>query len=177
MQATTRRVRGSAMGTRGKSLTSQEIAEVRSLAEKGVSNTEIARKFGASRPFIANIVAGRRCADDPNRGTYQRASVAEKAKYSADRTSEPAIACPACETQTTVRDLVEHLFKRCPGRRELHHLSEWITWEEALGVVVPLGLQGNLRDWVDKGVVREQGEKYLLRDLVQAIAVKLVAGR
>lgn len=111
--------------------------------------------------------------------SYHRLDVRSKERYARDRLREPAIACPACETQTTVRGLVQHLDERCPGRRPPHHLSEWVTWDEAMGVANPAGFHGSqVGDWIRDGLVRTRDDgparRYLLRDLVQVIAVRLV---
>ena len=48
---------------------------------------------------------------------YNRAPVGEKQAYHRDRMREPAIACPYCETRTTVAGLLSHIDERCKGRR------------------------------------------------------------
>jgi len=83
---------------------------------------------------------------------------------------EPAIACPVCETQTTVVDLPRHM-ESCNGPRDPHPLSEWMSWTEALALGVK---QGTLSKWVRSGKVRMRGapwrRKYLRRDIAKRMA-------
>lgn len=98
-------------------------------------------------------------------------TVAEKQRQSLDEMREPAVACPRCETQTTAADLLRHIEERCQGPREPHPQSKWITWLEAR----TLGASDrSLRRWVDRKLVRVQGEpwrrRYLLRDVAKRLA-------
>jgi hypothetical protein len=96
--------------------------------------------------------------------------VAAKQAHHRDRMREPAVVCPICDTHTTPRDLVQHLARRCSGRRAPHHGSAWVVWREAR-LLVP---QATLSRWVGAGLVRVKGQQqdrlYLLRDLVMCLA-------
>lgn len=118
------------------------------------------------------------------RSDYTRMSVGEKQAHHRDQMREPPIACPLCETQTTVADLVQHVEARCPearspGRREPHPRSKWIGYREALVLGgVP---KATLSRWVKLGRVRVRSpgdrRQYLLRDLVRLRALSVVAIR
>lgn len=101
---------------------------------------------------------------------YHRMSVAGKQAAHREKMREPAIACPRCETQTTVADLLRHA-EACPGRGPVHPLSKWVTWREVLGLGVP---DSTLDRWVKRGVVQTDGparkRRYLLRDVVKLMA-------
>lgn len=106
--------------------------------------------------------------------SYIRLSLAAKQAQHRDRMREPAVACPMCETQTTVADLARHIDETCRGRREPHPLSEWISWREALSLGV---LRGTLCKWIKAGRVsrREDGDGqhvYLKREIVLEIAAR-----
>lgn len=110
--------------------------------------------------------------------SYRRLSVAEKERYQRERIREPAITCPACEVQTTVENLLDHLDRRCPGLRPPHHASRWVSWEEATQLVH----RRTLRAWVRRGVVRvggdeQSGRLYLLRDVIRHVALQRLAGK
>lgn len=102
---------------------------------------------------------------------YQRLSLADKQALQRERMREPAVVCPACDTQTTAADLVDHVTKRCPGRRDPAPNSRWVSWREARALGVP---RATLSWWASRGEVRylgeRQGRKYLLRDLAVRIA-------
>jgi hypothetical protein len=104
---------------------------------------------------------------------YHRLSTAEKEAYARGGIREPAIACPVCDVQTTPADLLPHLDARCPGPREPHQGSRWISRREAMAMGVP---RETLQYWVRQGRVRATGERhqrrYLLRDLVRRIAMR-----
>lgn len=108
---------------------------------------------------------------------YRRLSVAEKERYQRERLREPSIACPVCETQTTVDDLIDHLDRRCQGPRAPHHASRWVSWEEATGLVH----RKTLSAWVRRGVVRVVNEgsnrRYLLRDVIRLVAFRRLDGK
>jgi hypothetical protein len=102
---------------------------------------------------------------------YRRMNVVEKQAHQRAQMREAAVVCPVCEAQTTARDLLGHMATRCPGRREPHPASAWVTWREALALGVP---RGTLSRWVARGQVRSTGEildrRYLLRDLATCVA-------
>lgn len=101
---------------------------------------------------------------------YLRMDVAAKQAHHRARMREPAVVCPMCDTHTTPRDLLQHLARRCAGRRAPHHGSAWVGWREARRLVP----QATLSRWVGGGLVRVTGElqdrRYLLRDLVMCVA-------
>lgn len=105
--------------------------------------------------------------------TYARMSLAEKQAEALDRQREPSVTCPRCETETTAADLMRHVENTCPGAREPHPRSRWITWREALSLGVPKPTMGR---WIQQGLVRFHGESksrvYLLRDVVQLAATR-----
>lgn len=109
---------------------------------------------------------------------YHRLPIAQKRAQAIATMREPAVTCPACETQTTARDLLEHLATRCPGRRDPHPASEWITWSRALELGVP---GWTLTRWVQSGEVRTKGGRmdrlYLLRDVATRLAHKRASRR
>jgi hypothetical protein len=102
---------------------------------------------------------------------YARLTLAQKQLRHLDEQREPAVTCPRCETQTTAADLVRHLEARCPGPREPHPRSRWVSWREAisLGVAEP-----TMSRWIRRGLVRVRGapqeRQYLLRDLAHHLA-------
>lgn len=102
---------------------------------------------------------------------YHRLSAAAKEARHRDRMREPAIQCPRCGTSTTVVDLPRHRQTTCPGRREPHPLSEWISWGQALELGVP---PGTLSRWVRRGEVRARGPRrrreYLRLDVTLMLA-------
>ena len=106
----------------------------------------------------------------PRPAAYHLLSAADKQKLHRGKMREPAVACPRCETQTTVADLPRHL-STCAGPRDPHPLSEWLTWTQALALGVR---QGTLSKWVASGKVRARGRRwrrqYLRRDIARRIA-------
>lgn len=104
---------------------------------------------------------------------YHRMSIAQKQAHARGAAREQAVVCPRCETQTTPADLLAHLSERCPGRRDPHPASAWVTWRQALAMGV---LRGTLSKWVDRGLVRIKGDaqdrRYLMRDLVSRLAAR-----
>jgi len=90
---------------------------------------------------------------------------------------EPAIPCPHCEAQTTAADLVRHVATTCPGRREPHALSKWVTWCEALELGVP---RETMHRWVRQGRVHTRGiprrRRYLLRDVTKLLVMRRKVG-
>jgi hypothetical protein len=109
---------------------------------------------------------------------YRRMNVVEKQAHQRAQMREAAVVCPVCEVQTTARDLLGHMATRCPGRREPHPASAWVTWREALALGVP---RGTLSRWVARGLVRSSGEiqdrRYLLRDLATCVAWRTLLRR
>lgn len=115
---------------------------------------------------------------------YARLSItAKQAAYRAAM-SEPTIPCPHCETQTTAADLIRHVETSCPGQREPHVLSKWVTWPEALKLGVTAW---RLSRWARRGSVRSRTllgaderarpgrparRAYLLRDITRMIALR-----
>lgn len=100
-----------------------------------------------------------------------------------DRMAEPAIACPLCETKTSVDGLLDHLRGRCPGKRAIHDRSKWVTRAEALA----MGLtESTLKRWLHRGRIRvraARGERtgpgrpsrqYLARDIVKLLAARWI---
>jgi hypothetical protein len=98
-------------------------------------------------------------------------SVSEKQAASLSRMREPHVTCPACDTQTTERDILAHVATRCPGPREPGPRAAWIDWRSAIAAGVP---KRTLSFWVERGDVRFRGNRgdrrYLLRDLVLRLA-------
>lgn len=103
---------------------------------------------------------------------YNRLPAAEKERLVRDRIREPALACPFCETQTTVRDLLAHVTERCDGRRPPHPQSRWVTSGEASEIVS----RATLRRWARQGLVHVRPgpgcREYLLRDIVRIAATR-----
>jgi hypothetical protein len=103
---------------------------------------------------------------------YRRLSIQAKQARHRSKMSEPAIACPVCEVQTTVVDLARHA-GACPGHRPAHPLSRWVSWSEARRLGIPRATMGR---WIERGDVQVQGERrarrYLLRDLVKRMAAR-----
>lgn len=103
---------------------------------------------------------------------YHRMSVAEKLKAHRNRMREPDVRCPLCETQTTVADLVRHA-ATCPGPRDPHPLSEWVTWPKVLAMGVEAW---RISSWVRGGLVRARGPRrsreYLRRDIVRLLVTR-----
>lgn len=103
---------------------------------------------------------------------YRRLSVPEKEARNREAMREPAIVCPSCETQTTVADMPRHLAS-CPGPREPHPLSRWITWASAMRLGVS---KRSLHYWTSTGLVRVEivrgHRRYLERDVVMRIALR-----
>jgi len=104
---------------------------------------------------------------------YHKLDIAGKQALALERMREPAVACPVCDTHVTPRDLVEHMVRRCAGRRAPHPGSTWVGWREALRMV----RQSTLAGWVRRGLVRTRGgaggaldRRYLLRDLAMCLA-------
>lgn len=104
---------------------------------------------------------------------YHRMSIAAKQALQRERMREPAVVCPACETQTTASDLLEHVATRCTGPRDPSATAQWITWRQALDLGV---LPGTMSKWVKRGRVRTSGElqdrRYLLRDVAVRMATR-----
>lgn len=102
---------------------------------------------------------------------YLRMGIAAKQAHQRSLAREPSVVCPICEVQTTARDLIDHLDKRCAGQREPHPGSAWVTFAAALKLGI---LRGTLSRWVAKGQVRVRGDlqdrQYLLRDLAMLVA-------
>lgn len=97
---------------------------------------------------------------------YHRMGIAEKQAHHREQMREPAVACPACDTQTTASDLLQHVAERCAGPREPGPGARWISWREA----VRQGIKPQtLSKWANNGRVRFRGHRterqYLLRDL------------
>lgn len=102
---------------------------------------------------------------------YHRMTLAEKQAYHRGRMREPSVVCPACETQLPPADLLRHIDQTCPGPRDPHPQSAWVSWREALA----LGVRGyTLSRWAARGQVRHRGEvqdrRYLLRDIAVLLA-------
>ena len=114
---------------------------------------------------------------------YHQLSNAEKQAHARTAMREPAVVCSKCEVQTTVADLLRHA-DGCPGPREPHPLSRWVTWRE----VLRMGVSGaTLSDWVRtrrlrvrtmqspterRGPGRPPKRVYLARDVVKLIERK-----
>jgi len=120
----------------------------------------------------ANRAAGIRAA------RYRKLPIGEKQAENLAKMREPAVVCPICDAHTTARDLLEHLASRCPGRREPHPGSAWVTWREALALGVPAT---TLSFWARTEQVRfigaRQDRKYLMRDLAKKIAQRRMSRR
>jgi len=103
---------------------------------------------------------------------YHRLPLAEKQAVVLETLREPAVACPACDTQVLPGDLLVHVAKRCDGPREPGPRSTWITWRAAIDAGVPAR---SLKFWVRRGAVRTTGargdRRYLLRDVAMRVAV------
>lgn len=107
--------------------------------------------------------------------SYRHLTIAQKQAASLARAREPAVTCPACETQTTAADLLAHVESRCTGERPAppQH-SKWITWPEARALGVrPFWLTR----WVQRGHVRMVGERRARRYLLRDIAVRVARRR
>lgn len=107
----------------------------------------------------------------PAPADYHRMGIAAKQRHALERMREPAVVCPACETQVPPADMPAHLSQRCTGRRDPHPAAAWVTWAEALRLV---GARSTLAGWVRRGEVRIKGEvqdrRYLLRDITVLMA-------
>lgn len=114
---------------------------------------------------------------------YSKLTVGEKDKRNCDKMREPAVTCPLCEAKTPVDDLLAHMEKRCPRKRDIHPRSRWVTRAEA----VAMGLnEGALKRWVRRGRIRRRsarGERtglgrpsrqYLARDIVKLLAARWI---
>lgn len=104
---------------------------------------------------------------------YHRMGIGAKQAHARDQMREPSVVCPVCDTHVTPRDLVDHMARRCTGRRAPHPGSTWVGWREALRLV----RQSTLAGWVRRGLVRTRAgaggaldRRYLLRDLATCIA-------
>lgn len=93
-------------------------------------------------------------------------SVAAKQALHRDRMREPPVQCKRCETQVVPSDAVRHA-ATCPGPREPHPLSRWLTWREvrALGIA-----KSTLSQWIASGRVRRKSENGCRRFLEHDIA-------
>jgi hypothetical protein len=113
-----------------------------------------------------------------NQPHYHRMPIAQKRAAALATMREPLVVCPVCDAHTTPRDLLDHLRERCPGQREPHPGSAWVTWREALAMGVP---RQTLLFWVRRGSVRYRGERgdrrYLLRDLAIRRAGRMAVRR
>lgn len=104
---------------------------------------------------------------------YRSLSTAEKQRYHLERMREPPVRCPRCETSMPPDDLLPHMRERCHGEREPHHLSEWVTWKDAIALGIS---DSTLRLLVRNGRVRSEGERWKRRFLKRDI-VRYLAGR
>lgn len=68
----------------------------------------------------------------PRPAEYHRLPIAQKRALAAATQREPAVACPACDTQVMPADLIAHLEQRCTGPREPGPGARWVTWREAV---------------------------------------------
>lgn len=102
---------------------------------------------------------------DAPRETYRRMSLAGKQAAHRDRMREPAMACPRCEAQIVVADSLRHA-EICPGRREPHPLSRWLTWSEVRSLGVP---KSTIHRWIERGRIHVRGgareRRFLERDV------------
>jgi hypothetical protein len=103
---------------------------------------------------------------------YNRLSIAAKQALAQSRQSEPAVTCPTCETHTDPSHLLVHVAS-CPGPRDPHPHSQWISWRDAMRLGVP---PMALSRWARRGEVRSRGDrqdrKYLMRDVARRMAAK-----
>ena len=104
---------------------------------------------------------------------YNKLPASEKTRRNCDKMREPAVTCPLCEAKTPVDDLLAHIRDRCPGKRELHPRSRWVTWSEAVAMGVPAE---TLKRWVLRKRIRRRGpsrkRRYLARDIVKLVAAR-----
>lgn len=105
---------------------------------------------------------------------YHKLSVAEKQAVAQERLVEPPLSCPRdCGTRVMPADLPQHVAERCPGPKPPGPGSMWVDHAQALKLGVD---RVTLHRWVQRGEVRRIGArgdgKYLLRDLVQRVAVR-----
>jgi hypothetical protein len=110
---------------------------------------------------------------------YHKLPIAEKQALSRERMRESAVACPACETQTTASDLLNHIDQRCPGAPpDPAPHSKWVSMAEVQRMGVSKQL---LSYWYRSGHVRARGEvqarKYLFRDVATRRAKQLFRSR
>lgn len=106
-------------------------------------------------------------------------SIAQKQAAAQGGMSEPTIACPSCDTQTTPRDLPAHMAERCPGPRPPGPRSTWVPFRDAVAAGVP---RATLSRWTHRGQVRSRGDvrgdrEYMLRDLAMMLAQRRIRRR
>jgi len=110
--------------------------------------------------------------------SYQRMTLREKQAVTLENMREPAVRCPRCDTQTSARDLLAHVTRRCPGPPAPHPHSHWVNWRDALAVGLP---RTTLTRWVNRGEIRVRGERrerqFLLRDLALRMAWRRIDRR
>lgn len=106
---------------------------------------------------------------------YRAGGIQAKQRMVLERAREQPCRCPGCEAALDPADLLAHVEQRCAGPREVHPHARWLTWKEAYRLVP----RATLRAWVRRKVVRVDGppraRRYLLRDVVQALAVRRIA--
>jgi hypothetical protein len=115
---------------------------------------------------------------------YRRLSIVAKQARQLAAMREPPVTCPHCDVQTAPADLLRHVENSCPGSRQPHPLSKWVTWAEALQLGVP---PMALSRWVRQGRVRWRvsvrvdsqrrpgrpvRRMYLLRDISKLLAIR-----
>jgi hypothetical protein len=105
---------------------------------------------------------------------YHLMTVQAKQAHIARSQSEPAVACPQCDTKTSAVDLLEHVSSRCSGPRDPHPHSKWVSWREAMDMRVPPMW---LSRWTQRGEVRTTGERGERRYLLRDIAVRFASRR
>lgn len=103
---------------------------------------------------------------------YHRMTWTEKRQVQHDQAgAEPPVTCPGCETQVAVEYMPKHL-ETCPGKREPHQRSKWVSWADVLALGVR---RRTFLRWIKAGSVTAKGEAgertYLLRDVMKQIAL------
>ena len=115
---------------------------------------------------------------------YHRLSAPEKRDFARDQQRERPIACPLCDTQTSVAELPAHLATRCEGPKEPDVAARWVTFCEALESdgLKRLGIsRATLWRDIHRGRVRmrvltrdgQRKRTYLLRDIVRLMAARV----